>query len=378
MKKIYFIILIFSFLYNHLISQTITVIDKTNLKPIENVAIFNLEHTKTALTDKNGKANIDNFLKDDKLFFQHPSYQNITISYNDIKTLNFTVKLTESSINLSEIVISASKWEQNREEIPNKIITISAKEIEFDNPQTTADLLGFTNEVFIQKSQLGGGSPMLRGFAANSILLVIDGVRMNNAIYRSGNLQNVISLDANIIENAEVIFGPGSIIYGSDALGGVMDFHTQNVKLSYNNKTNIITNALMRYSTADNEKTGHVDFNFGRKKWGMLTSISFSDYDDLRMGNNNNPEYVRPEFAGSSDGKDIMIKNDDNNIQKYSGYSQMNIMQKFRLRPNDKFELNYGFYYSTSSDIPRYDRLIQYKNDTTLKYAEWYYGPQKW
>ena len=73
---------------------------------------------------------------------------------------------------------------------------------------------------------------MLRGFSANSILLVVDGVRMNNAIYRSGNLQNVITLDSHILEEAEVIFGPGSVIYGSDALGGVMDFHTQSPRES--------------------------------------------------------------------------------------------------------------------------------------------------
>ncbi|MCK7536351.1 MAG: Plug domain-containing protein [Marinilabiliales bacterium] len=103
--------------------------------------------------------------------------------------------------------------------------------MEFDNPQTSADLLAKSNEVFVQKSQLGGGSPMIRGFSTNKILLVVDGVRMNNAIYREGNLQNVLSLDANTIENSEIIFGPGSVTYGSDALGGVMDFHTKELNL---------------------------------------------------------------------------------------------------------------------------------------------------
>jgi len=63
------------------------------------------------------------------------------------------------------------------------------------NPQTAADLIGISDEVFIQKSQLGGGSPMIRGFATNRVLIVVDGVRMNNAIYREGNIQNIISLD---------------------------------------------------------------------------------------------------------------------------------------------------------------------------------------
>ena len=93
---------------------------------------------------------------------------------------------------------------------PIKLQSIHAR-FRLRNPQTAADLLAQTGAVFIQKSQLGGGSPMIRGFATNRVLLVVDGVRMNNAIYRSGNLQNIISIDPLSIETAEVIFGPGSI-----------------------------------------------------------------------------------------------------------------------------------------------------------------------
>ncbi|MBC7848595.1 MAG: TonB-dependent receptor plug domain-containing protein, partial [Chitinophagaceae bacterium] len=133
---------------------------------------------------------------------------------------------------LEEVVVSFNKWEQKLNEVPNKIVKINKLEILRTNPQTAADLLGQTGSVFIQKSQLGGGSPMIRGFATNRVLLVYDGVRMNNAIYRSGNLQNIISIDPLSVETAEVIFGPGSLIYGSDAIGGVMDFHTLDARFS--------------------------------------------------------------------------------------------------------------------------------------------------
>ena len=367
----------FLFLLNTLFSQSIKVVDISSLQPIENVAIFNLDHSKTTLTNKSGIADFSSFDKNDTLFFQHPSYQNIVLSYHAIEIYSYVVKLPESSVNLSEVVVAASKWEQKREEVPNKISTIKVKEIEFLNPQTTADLLSTSNEVFIQKSQLGGGSPMIRGFSANSVLLVVDGVRMNNAIYRSGNLQNVITLDPNIIENAEVIFGPGSIIYGSDALGGVMDFHTQSIRLSGDTKPAVSTKALLRFSTANYEKTAHVDFNYGRKKWGSLTSFSFSDFDDLKMGSVKHSDYQRLNYVERDGNIDKMVKNTNPNIQKFSGYNQMNIMQKFLFMPSNTFNISYTFHFSTSSDIPRYDRLIQY-NDSTLKYAEWYYGPQKW
>ncbi|MCK5839770.1 MAG: TonB-dependent receptor plug domain-containing protein, partial [Bacteroidales bacterium] len=264
------LLIIFSVLlfYIGATSQTIKVIDQTNLQPIEDVLIIDFNNSKTALTNQFGITDIGVFNENDTVIFQHPSYQQFSLSYAEIVNSDKIIKLKERTIHLSQIVVSASKWEQDRTEVPNKITFITAREISFNNPQTSADLLGASGEVFVQKSQLGGGSPMIRGFAANTVLLVVDGVRMNNLIYRSGNLQNIINLDANIIESAEVIFGPGSVMYGSDAMGGVMDLHTPSPLLSYDNKYQVSANALLRYSTANNENTGHFDFNVGTSKWG--------------------------------------------------------------------------------------------------------------
>ena len=359
------------------LGQTLLIKDAETKDAVANVAIFNAEKTKSALSGESGKVAIDDFNDDEKIYFQHPSYKDISIKKADLKKMNWTVSLQKRIVEIEEFVISAYRWEQKVNEIPNKITRISQKEIEFANPQTTADLLAGSNEVFVQKSQLGGGSPVIRGFSTNTVLLVVDGVRMNNAIYREGNLQNVISLDANSIESSEVIFGPGSVTYGSDALGGVMDFHTLKVKLSTAEEKQFSGNAFARYSSANMEKTGHLDFNFGFQKIGLLTSITYSSYDDLRMGSNNNSDYVRSEYVKQLNGIDSIFKNEDKNIQIQSGYNQINIMQKLRFRPSEKMDLTYAFHYSRLSDVPRYDRLIQYSGDN-LKYGEWYYGPQKW
>ena len=161
---------------------------------------------------------------------------------------------------------------------------VSMRDVRLRNPQTTADLLGQIGSVFIQKSQLGGGSPMIRGFATNRVLMVADGVRMNNAIYRSGNIQNIISIDPFSLEDAEVIFGPGSLIYGSDAIGGVMDFHTLTPRFSTDEKMLPKGQWIARYSTANKENTVHADINTGWKKWSLLTSLTYSSFDDQKMG----------------------------------------------------------------------------------------------
>lgn len=207
--------------------QVIEVTDNTTGTSIENVSIYNLEMNRSVQTDSKGLADLSAFSDDDILYFQHPSYHEQSISYQALAQAGFRILLKEKIIKIDEIIISASKWEQNPDLIPNTVLSINSRTIDFNNPPTAADMLEQTGQVFMQKSQLGGGSPMIRGFAANQLLMVLDGVRMNNAIYRSGNLHNVISIDVNAVEEAEVLFGPGSVMYGSDALGGVMDFHTK-------------------------------------------------------------------------------------------------------------------------------------------------------
>ncbi len=356
-------------------AQIVSVLNKTDQQPIFNVFIFNAN--KSTITNEFGKADLKGFEKSDHIVFQHPAFKNLHTSYKELEKNDFIIKLEESVLNLDEIIVSASQWEQQKSEVPNKIFTIPGREIQFTNPQTTADLLGVSDKVFIQKSQMGGGSPMIRGFAANRILMVVDGVRMNNAIYRSGNLQNVISLDANAIENSEVILGPGSVIYGSDAIGGVIDFHTKRPKLTTTDKPNISANTLLRYGSANFEKTGHIDFNLGFEKLAFLSSLTYSDYNDLLMGSVKHEEYTRPEYVDKINSVDTIINNQNKNLQRFTLYNQFNLLQKIRYRPSKNLDIEYAFHYSELSDVPRYDRLIEY-SDNKLKYAEWYYGPQKW
>jgi hemoglobin/transferrin/lactoferrin receptor protein len=278
---------------------------------------------------------------------------------------------------LNEVIVSANRWEQSLIEVPNKVTTISADLVKFQNPQTAADLLSTSHHVFIQKSQLGGGSPMIRGFATNRVLLVVDGVRMNNAIFRSGNVQNVISLDANAIDEAEVIFGPGSVIYGSDAIGGVMDFHTLKPAFSENGKTFFKSNVLTRYASANNEMTGHVDVNIGLKNWAFVSSLTHSDYGDLTMGSNGPEAYTRPDYVVRQDGEDVVLQNSNPDEQVQSGYDQWNAMQKISFRSR-VWTASYGFHFSRTSNYPRYDRLILKNSSGDFSNAEWYYGPQQW
>ncbi|MBO6518168.1 MAG: TonB-dependent receptor, partial [Bacteroidia bacterium] len=258
---------------------------------------------------------------------------------------------------------------------PYKVINIRPKEVKFQNPQTTADPIGLSNQVFVQKSQMGGGSPMIRGFSANNVLIVVDGVRMNNAIFRDGNVHNIISIDPHILGQTQVLFGPGSVIYGSDAMGGVMVFETKNPKIQP--KQYYQGNVMLRTATANRENSWHVDLSYGKGKLSGLSSITLSNYGELKMGANGPEEYTRPTFSEYNGRTDSIIQNEDPNVQYFTSYTQVNFNQKIRYKPDSLTDAVIHFGYTTTSPIPRYDRLIQTQNNQP-RFGDWYYGPQKW
>lgn len=383
--KIFFALCLFMGSLCTIYSQTITITDLGTGNPVEMATLISKLPKVTTTTNEKGQADISMFNSSDKILITHELYEQAEFSYKQLELLNFQVELSPKITTLQEVTISAQRWEQKKIETPSRIVSISMKEASFQNPQTAADLLGISGYVFIQKSQLGGGSPMLRGMATNRVLLVIDGVRMNNAIFRSGNLQNAISLDVNALEGAEILFGPGSVMYGSDALGGVMNFNTLKPKFStHESKQFSVTgNAMTRFSTANTEKTGHFDFNIGLKKIAFTSSFTYANYGDLRSGSVGGvPYFYRNNYVISYDNKDYMIPNNDPTLQVGSKYSQINFMQKVRYQPNSFWNIDYGLHFSETSKYNRYDRLYVMRTDgpykEKLRWAEWYYGPQKW
>ncbi|WP_339838760.1 TonB-dependent receptor [uncultured Flavobacterium sp.] len=289
-------------------------------------------------------------------------------------------KDTTNINHLEEVVLSTVRLPKKKQSLPIQVETIRLKQIEFQNFQNTADLLSNSGTLVVQKSQQGGGSPTIRGFEASRVLLLVDGIRMNNLIYRSGHLQNVISVDENLLENVAVFYGPTSTLFGSDALGGTINMTTKKAKFSSKKIGKISGNISTRYSSVNEEKSGHFDFNYAKINWASLTSFSYNDFGDLKMGKrkNHNGDYFgeRPFYIENIGGNDVLTENSDKFMQKKSGFKQYNFMQKIAFKSQKEFEHGLNFQFSNSTDIQRYDRLTD-ASSSGLKNAEWYYGPQK-
>jgi len=360
-------------------AQEVRVINKSDLQPVSKCSIYNSDKTISITTDNNGKADLSKFRTTDKLTFTHVSF--VTAEYD--KSF-FTAKLTEieltvAVINLKEVVLSANKVEEKYSDLSTKIDILSSRQIQFSNSQSAGDLLQQSGKIFVQQSQLGGGSPVIRGMESSRVLIVVDGIKMNNAIYRAGHLQNVITIDPNSLTRVEVVHGPGSVIYGSDAMGGVMHFYTRNPILSESKKVFTSGNAMMRFSSATNEFAQSYILNIGGKKLASIIGGSTKKLGDLRQGSNRNSKYGDwgkcLYFAERIDGVDVMTSNSNPLVQKNSGYSQYDLFSKVLYKPSEKSMLTLNMQFSNSGNIPRYDRLSEI-TDGKLKYAEWYYGPQ--
>lgn len=357
----------------------IVVVNK-HLQPISNVQLQENDNV-IGLSNELGEIDVPITKMDSFVWvLSHKGYYDKILTAELLEE-NATIILTLQPETYKPIIVtpkSGSRIGKDKSDIALKMDIIGKEKILLFQPQTAADLLNLENKVYIQKSQQGGGSPMIRGFATNRILLVIDDVRMNTAIFRSGNVQNVISIDPFMVEQADVIFGPASQFYGSDALGGVLSFKTKSPVHSSSDTTEYKGNIGIRLGTSSKEKTWHADFNIGTKKFASLSSISLNSFGNLTMGNNGPNEYTRDKYVAVFNGFDSIVPNSNKNEQVLSGYNQINLLQKFSFKLNKNSTLIYNFQYANTSNIPRYDRMILEDENGILANGDWYYGPQVW
>lgn len=382
MKLIIFLIVFFTSFVSF--GQKVTIFDKDTGKIVRNIAIFNKSKTKSTTSNNIGVADVSSFGKEEIIIFSHLSYAKFSIKKSLLERQKYIVYLAKESEQLDEVVLSVFKSDEKLKRIAEQIAVVSLKDIQKISPQTSADLLASIPGIKVQKSQSGGGSPVLRGMESNRVLLVVDGVRMNNAIYRKGHLQNSITIAPNLLEKTEVIFGPSSVVYGSDALGGVIHYYTRTPKLSQENS--VKSSFFSRYSSVNQEITTNFSAELSFANWASFTSVSYSDFGDLKIGKNRSHNfadwgkvfYFSENLNGNYKANPTINSNPE--LLRNTGYNQTDLLQKFFVPLSKNTDLKINIQYSKSSDIPRFDRLAELKDDSdtsTLKFAEWYYGPQE-
>ncbi len=326
-------------------------------KPISEVHITLTPGFFTFYTDDEGTFNFENLSPGSyTLLFQHigffHSVVQITLSDKDISLPSVTLQY--DVLDLEDVVVTASRAERDLLDLPESVSLVSSREIRERNSKTSAEALHEETGVFVQKTNHGGGSAIIRGLSSNQILLLVDGIRLNNSVYRLGNHQYLTTVDNQMLERIEVVRGPTSVLYGSDALGGTINLITQKPRRIDQDKT-FDLQSFLRYATADQEKTVRGEATTGSNRLVINTAFSLKQFGDLRRGNNGGD----PKISGH----DL--------VQSPTGFEAVDVNFKLIADLSKGQNVTVAHQSSNQTNVPRYDKY-HYNG-----YHRWVYHPQK-
>lgn len=336
------------------------IIDFDSRQPIQGVKI-SIEGIDETTTDELGEYtfNLSNIEDSNiKLIYRYDSY--ITLNKQlkigrqsvyrlDMEMINEFFELDD------DIVVTANRLEEKAYEIPAMISIISAVDVKEKTIAQTPELLRDAAGVNVQKTNQGGGSPIIRGLKSNRLLLMVDGIRMNNSTYRGGNFQYLNTIDAELVERIEVVHGPNAVMYGSDALGGVVHAISKKPDIS---PDNTITGAVnSQISTADETKTINGNLVVSHPGWAAMVSGGYKNFGNVRRGDNGG-RLLMQRLSNDSRTSRTLSK-----VQAPNNYWAYDFNSLVRIRPDDKSQIITGYQRNRQIDVPRYD-VIETQTDS--------------
>ncbi|MFA5859690.1 MAG: TonB-dependent receptor [Elusimicrobiota bacterium] len=251
--------------------------------------------------------------------------------------------------NVPHVVITATRTSEPAADTSKPVYTVTSKEISEGNTRTITEIVKTLPGVFMQKTTHGHGSPVIRGFIGRENLILIDGVRLNNSTFRSGPVQYMNTVDSSLIDRLELTRGPSSVLYGSDALGGVINIITK----SPASIPGLRTTTSVRYNSADNGISTRAELNGGFDKLSFLMGGTYKNLNDLR--------------AGGSFG-----------VESPTGYSDANGDAKVVYQISDKQKVAVSYQHTNQFNVPRYEKYTGVTRifHGTGGYDKFVYNPQ--
>lgn len=308
------------------------VVDKESRMPIPDVHIRCANTSIGTTTDGNGTFNLKLFSEQTSLVVSAIGYATVDTEVN-VNSNSITIELSPTSKMLDQgVIVTAQRQENSPYEVPQAITMLTQAQLLQTSPRTTPEALMNQSGIWVQKTNHGGGSPIIRGLVGNQVLLLIDGIRLNNATYRYGPNQYLNTIDPGLVNQVEAIRGPGSVLYGSDALGGVVQVLSKTPSFS-SDKANISGNILGKWMSNEMEWSGRAELEVGTKQVAFLGGFSERHFGELKAGG---------DFG-------TLIP---------TGYSERSGDAKMLVRLS-KSLLTTAFQQTTQFEVPRYDQVTQ-------------------
>ena len=248
-----------------------------------------------------------------------------------IFSINVSAQKEDSSyVNLDSAIVTSRSIKILDTKNPFVISSITSQQVIEKGARTTPEALMGVSGVFIQKTNHGGGSAFIRGLTGNQTLIVLDGIRLNNAIYRYGPNQYLNTIDMFSVDIIDVLKGIGAVEYGSDAMGGVIHVKTKENTSQELNKISL--NNTSKFISSDMEKTNRTAIQYATNKWDFIGGISLKKYGDL--------------VGGENIGK-----------QTPTGYNEINYDLKTRIKISTQSELIYSSQNTIQKNVPIYHKI---------------------
>ena len=165
--------------------------------------------------------------------------------------------------------MTAQGEERRAFDVPESVSTLEADEFSREALRSTPETLQGVTGVFVQKTNHGGGSPFVRGLTGNQVLLMVDGIRLSNSTFRYGPNQYLNTVAPHSVERVEVVRGSGSTLYGSDAIGGVVNVLSRGPRFA-GEDVQASARVLLRGMTAGMDRTVRAEAEAGGARWARL------------------------------------------------------------------------------------------------------------
>lgn len=246
---------------------------------------------------------------------------------------------TTDSIMLDDMVVTATRSENSAFATPVTISVVDQQQIQEQNATTFTDLLDGVAGVTLSGAGPWETTPTIRGLGTNRVLVLFDGDRETNLW--AGRAPLTPFIDSNDIERIEVVKGPSSVLYGSDALGGVINIITKEVALADGDTWQAQHRVGMRYSSVDDGLVGNYRVNAGGHGLGIRLNVAAQDHDDYEVGDGD--ELPHSQFENKSlDLKTLYNINDHHSVQaelRINDINDMGVAQKDPQAPESHFTL---------------------------------------
>lgn len=345
------------------------VIDKAAQVPLPYVEVFIKSIGRGDVADKNGQFRIGSIPPGSyEVIFRRQGYETVErkeVLLHPGSALVLNAEMRETMIEADELVVTATRNAEHEQDIPQLVSVVTQKEIREKNIVQAPELLREEQGVYIQKTNQGGGSALIRGLKANKILLMIDGIRLNNATYRGGNTQYLNTIGAQSLERIEVVHGPVSALYGSDALGGAINTITKNPILGASENLRWSATFSGNVSSADEIAGSHLSISGANAKFGFLLDGSFQSYGDVRRGTNGGEILMQRLRNDSREDRALPEKQAPNAFDAYDFTAKA----MYKLTETSQFTAL--FQLNRQPSVPRYDVF------EGQGFSKWHYEPQE-